>query len=117
MAEGRAQLLVKGLKSMWRMAPGILRSTLGGAVHRIILDDDVEVSRAFVQSAWLHQQPHPSGTSDVKCTATAASKANMWRLGMPHRAIISAASDASKPRDPLPSQRLSLWCAGSSVLG
>ena len=43
MAGGRAQLLVKGLKSMWRMAPGILRSTLGGAVHRIILDDDVEV--------------------------------------------------------------------------
>ena len=55
MAEGRAQLLVKGLKSMWRMAPGILRSTLGGAVHRIILDDDVEVRMHW--RSWKQEAP------------------------------------------------------------
>ena len=51
----RAQLLVKGLKSMWRMAPGILRSTLGGAVHRIILDDDVEVRMRW--QGWKQEAP------------------------------------------------------------
>lgn len=34
---------MKGLKSTWRMAPLILRSTLAGALTRILMHDDVQV--------------------------------------------------------------------------
>lgn len=35
--EGKGVLMVKGLKSMWRQAAPILRTTLQGAVQRIIM--------------------------------------------------------------------------------
>ena len=35
--EGKGVLMVKGLKSMWRQAPLIVRNTLQGVLARIIL--------------------------------------------------------------------------------
>ena len=35
--EGRGVLMVKGLRSMWRQAPPILRTVLQGILHRIIM--------------------------------------------------------------------------------
>lgn len=43
-AGGEGQLLVKGLKSTWRMAPLILRSTMSAALRRILMHSDVPVS-------------------------------------------------------------------------
>ena len=45
-ARGEGQLLVKGLKSTWRMAPLILRTTLAGALTRILMHADVHVRAA-----------------------------------------------------------------------
>lgn len=62
--EGKPQLLVKGLKSIWRQSPGILRTTLGGAVKRIILQDDVSVRSP---------PPHPSTYCHQAAVSSAAS--------------------------------------------
>ena len=35
--KGKGALMVKGLKSMWRQAPPIVRNTLQGVLHRIIM--------------------------------------------------------------------------------
>lgn len=50
-ARNEGQLVVKGLKSSWRMAPLILRTTLAGALTRILMHDDVQ-ARAL-------PPPHP----------------------------------------------------------
>ena len=52
MAAGRGALMVKGLKSMWRQAPPIVRNTLQGVLARIIMQ---------VLSA---QYPEPSCSKD-----------------------------------------------------
>lgn len=40
-APGGGTLIVKGLKSMWRQAAPIVRTTLHGALERILMRDDV----------------------------------------------------------------------------
>ncbi|KAK9916419.1 hypothetical protein WJX75_002409 [Coccomyxa subellipsoidea] len=39
--EGKGVLMVKGLKSMWRQAPPIVRNTLQGVLARIIMQEDM----------------------------------------------------------------------------
>ena len=42
---GGGKLIVKGLKSMWRQAAPIVRTTLHGALVRILMEDDIR---------WVH---------------------------------------------------------------
>jgi DNA polymerase delta subunit 1 len=49
-AAGRgAQLLVKGLKSAWRQSPPIVRTTLHGALERLLMRGDAEAAAAFAE--------------------------------------------------------------------
>lgn len=41
--------MVKGLKSMWRQAAPIVRSTLQGALQRIIMQDNVKAAVTYVE--------------------------------------------------------------------
>ena len=52
--------MVKGLKSTWRMAPLILRTTLAGALTRILMHDDV-------QARALAPPPPPPTPHLIKC--------------------------------------------------
>lgn len=45
--EGKGALMVKGLKSMWRQAAPILRTTLQGALQRIIMQVMPQESQSF----------------------------------------------------------------------
>ena len=40
-SSGGGKLIVKGLKSMWRQAAPIVRTTLHGALVRILMEDDI----------------------------------------------------------------------------
>lgn len=43
--EAGGELIVKGLKSMWRQTAPILRTTLHGALVRIIMQEDVRCGK------------------------------------------------------------------------
>jgi len=47
--EGKGQLIVKGLKSTWRQAAPIVRTTLHGALVRILMHNDVHGAISFAE--------------------------------------------------------------------
>lgn len=48
-ADGRGELIVKGLKSMWRQTCPILRTTLHGCLVRILMQEDIPGAVAFAE--------------------------------------------------------------------
>ncbi|KAL4423537.1 hypothetical protein ABPG77_006560 [Micractinium sp. CCAP 211/92] len=52
-ANAEGQLLVKGIKSMWRQTAPIVRTTLYGALQRLILQNDAEGAAEFAKGQIL----------------------------------------------------------------
>lgn len=67
-------LIVKGLKSMWRQAAPILRTTLHGALVRILMQDDVSGAVRFVQSEVFRLLSGRVGAHELTMTG------GLWRL-------------------------------------
>ena len=56
---GPGTLMVKGLKSMWRQAPPIVRNTLQGVLTRIIMQVAAFPSAPTVDRARYHEKQGP----------------------------------------------------------
>jgi len=57
---GQGALMVKGLKSMWRQAAPILRTTLQGVLHRILVEVDQHCHGCFSSMDVALCSIHPS---------------------------------------------------------
>lgn len=87
-AEGDGALVVKGLISTWRQAAPVVSFILGGALKRVVMQQDVAAAVAFVQR---HVAMLLSGALEPwHCTMTGG----LWRVTGQQVAAAAAADGA-----------------------
>lgn len=93
-AAGDGALVVKGLTSTWRQAAPVVSFILGGALKRVIMQQDVPGAVSFVQR---HVSALLAGALEPwHCTMTGG----LWRVTGQQVAAAAAADGA----DPIPSR-------------
>lgn len=63
--EGKGALMVKGLKSMWRQAPPIVRNTLQGVLARIIMQARTQCDQWHNCHCWTVRRASPSACAST----------------------------------------------------
>jgi DNA polymerase delta subunit 1 len=95
--DGGGQLEVKGLKSMWRQSAPLLRTTLHGALVRILMRDDVAGAVAFVEGEVRRLLGGRVEAHELAMTG------GLWRVTGEQVGRAAAAADAADAGDAPPS--------------